>query len=390
MAGQVMPPQPCADEDAALHRWLALTPELALEPELAICDPHHHLWDARAGEGGAHIVHDRPGGPVDPAAVSYGEPNPAGCQQRYLLDDVVADIRGSGHNVTHTCFVECGAMFSRAGPVHMRSLGETYFAQGTAAAAASGTYGTAKICAGITGTLDLSVAGAALEAALESFLSVPNFRGLRAGATDEGLALLEKHGVVFETGLGPDTARLARKFPALKIVVNHCCFRLPKDDDGGRSLAQWKEQFAEVARYPNVYAKVSTRKIHLSTRLRATVRGCCGVEITRCIVFAALSLRVCQLGGHGMPGFGFGWADRATPPSSEEVATATLPYYSFLIDTLGATRCMVRACVRACVRGRARFVLKRVAMTLFARKDYSAVASPDSSAFLLLSQLLHM
>ena len=24
--------------------WLALTPEEALEPDLPICDPHHHLW----------------------------------------------------------------------------------------------------------------------------------------------------------------------------------------------------------------------------------------------------------------------------------------------------------------------------------------------------------
>ena len=44
MARQVMKPPPCAEEDAALHRWLALTTEEPLEPDLAICDPHHHLW----------------------------------------------------------------------------------------------------------------------------------------------------------------------------------------------------------------------------------------------------------------------------------------------------------------------------------------------------------
>src|SRR4029450_13937570 len=27
--------------------WLALTPEPTLEPELPICDPHHHLWEFR-------------------------------------------------------------------------------------------------------------------------------------------------------------------------------------------------------------------------------------------------------------------------------------------------------------------------------------------------------
>jgi L-fuconolactonase len=27
--------------------WLALTQEPTLEPELHICDPHHHFWDGR-------------------------------------------------------------------------------------------------------------------------------------------------------------------------------------------------------------------------------------------------------------------------------------------------------------------------------------------------------
>ena len=27
--------------------WLRLTPETALEPDLPICDPHHHIWAQR-------------------------------------------------------------------------------------------------------------------------------------------------------------------------------------------------------------------------------------------------------------------------------------------------------------------------------------------------------
>jgi hypothetical protein len=27
--------------------WLSLTQEPTLEPELPICDPHHHFWDRR-------------------------------------------------------------------------------------------------------------------------------------------------------------------------------------------------------------------------------------------------------------------------------------------------------------------------------------------------------
>ena len=29
------------------HDWLTLTQELTLEPEIPICDAHHHFWDFR-------------------------------------------------------------------------------------------------------------------------------------------------------------------------------------------------------------------------------------------------------------------------------------------------------------------------------------------------------
>ena len=63
--------------------WLALTPELALEPELPICDPHHYFWDFRT------------------ARIPY---------QRYLLHELAADIH-SGHNMRSTVFVEARAMY---------------------------------------------------------------------------------------------------------------------------------------------------------------------------------------------------------------------------------------------------------------------------------------
>ena len=40
---------------------------------------------------------------------------------------------------------------------------------------------------------------------------------------------------------------------------------------------------------------------------------------------------------------GFGWdmeAGAASPPSSEEMAEATLPYYAHCIDAFGPSRCM--------------------------------------------------
>jgi len=73
--------------------WLAQVEEAALEPELPICDPHHHLWDTRKGR--------------------YVQP-------RYLLDEMLADMSG-GHNIVSTVFIECGSMFARRGG-HRRHL----------------------------------------------------------------------------------------------------------------------------------------------------------------------------------------------------------------------------------------------------------------------------
>ena len=54
--------------------WLDQTFEEAIDAEVEICDPHHHLWD-------------RP-------------------ENRYLLEELHRDT-GAGHNVVRTVFVEC-------------------------------------------------------------------------------------------------------------------------------------------------------------------------------------------------------------------------------------------------------------------------------------------
>jgi L-fuconolactonase len=60
------------------EQWIALGEEVALEPDLPICDPHHHLWDY-------------PG-------------------SRYMLDELLADV--ADHRVLTTVFVECGSMYA--------------------------------------------------------------------------------------------------------------------------------------------------------------------------------------------------------------------------------------------------------------------------------------
>jgi predicted TIM-barrel fold metal-dependent hydrolase len=49
---------------------------------------------------------------------------------------------------------------------------------------------------------------------------------------------------------------------------------------------------------------------------------------------------VVKLGGLGMAGMGFGWHERPSPPTSEELAKAWAPYYLFCIEKFGADRCM--------------------------------------------------
>ena len=76
--------------------WLDLVQEEALEPDLPIIDPHHHLWDFKTSR-------------VNP---------------RYFLEEMLEDTN-SGHNIVATVFIECGAMFREDGPEAARALGET-------------------------------------------------------------------------------------------------------------------------------------------------------------------------------------------------------------------------------------------------------------------------
>ena len=68
--------------------WLDRRREPALDPELPIVDAHHHLWD-------------RPG-------------------WRYLLDEFLADIKASGHNIVATVFMQCQAMYRASGDAALR------------------------------------------------------------------------------------------------------------------------------------------------------------------------------------------------------------------------------------------------------------------------------
>ena len=99
-----------------LRAWHGATREEALEPDLPIVDPHHHLW----------------------------EDNTRG---RYLLNELVEDISG-GHKIEATVFEECGAMYRSRGPRQTKPVGEIEFVAGVAAMSDSGNYGPTRACAG--------------------------------------------------------------------------------------------------------------------------------------------------------------------------------------------------------------------------------------------------
>src|SRR4029450_3012941 len=253
--------------------WLALTQESTLEPELPICDPHHHFWDLRSER------------------IPY---------QRYLLHELADDIN-SGHNVRSTVFIEARAMYRADGPEEMRPVGEVEFVQGLAAASASGLYGPGRAAAAIVGhaTLNLGERVAPVLDALQA--ASPNrFRGIRHSVTwdphpeVENTAAHRIEGQLpaaeFRAGAqGRALCAFARAVPDLTIILNHIGGLLRHGPYANRDeevLGTWRRGIAAVAACPNVHVK---------------------------------------LGGIGMPRTGFDWHTRDQPIGSEELATSIAP-----------------------------------------------------------------
>jgi predicted TIM-barrel fold metal-dependent hydrolase len=283
--------------------WLEQVKEEVLEPERRIIDPHHHLWDAP----------DR---------------------GSYLLEDLWADT-GSGHRIEKTVFVECRASYRESGPEHLRPVGETEFVAEIAAASAAGGSDSATI-AGIVAHADLT-RGQAVEEVLQAHEEAGRglFRGIRhAGARDphpedlriagrapQGLyadpAFRDGMRVLGRLGLSYDTwhyhhqnaafVELARAVPETTMILDH--FGTPLGvgryrDRREEIFRDWKNDIAEIARCPNVFAK---------------------------------------LGGLAMPDNGFGWHEREAPPTSDEFAEAQHRYYLHTIDCFGPERSMLES-----------------------------------------------
>lgn len=289
-----------APDEAFLARAL---PEEVLEPDLPIVDAHQHLW---------HLFDDAP----------------------YFVPDFAAEIAASGHNVVGSVFVECNAFYRNSGPAHLKWVGETEFAAGQSAMAASGRYGEARIADVIVGFADLRLGDRVAET-LEAHVAAGNgrFRGIRQrakwdadpvvrgqwtedapelyldAAFRDGLRRLTAMGLSFDASVFhpqiPEVTALARAFSDTPILLNHMGSPLGHGVYAGRldeTHANWLASMRELATCPNVSVKLGGLLMNLAN-------------------------------------YDFTKAER--PLTSEELAALWQPYLEPCLELFGAERCMV-------------------------------------------------
>jgi L-fuconolactonase len=276
--------------------------EEILDPDLEICDPHHHLW-------------------------TYEPP--------YLPETLRADM-APGHRVTATVHVEAGDRHRTDGPPELRPVGETEWLL-------SLDLGST-IAAGIVGRADLTL-GAAVAPVLDAHLAAaqgrlrgirhmtawdpsPNVRNalpetvpglLGDPAFGAGLEALSQRGLSFDAWMfHPQLGELpvvARQHSELTIVLNHLGGPLgigPYSGQRQEVWAQTRAALADIARCPNV---------------------------------------VLKLGGIGMTMFGAGWDKYPEPVTSAEAAETWGPLIGWCIDTFGPSRCMFESNIPVDRRG---------------------------------------
>jgi L-fuconolactonase len=278
-------------------RQTSLTDEAPLEPDLLICDPHHHLRE---------------------------RPN-----DRYFLEEFIQDTR-TVHNIVATICVENRAMYRKNGPEAMKPVGETEFFDSVAAQAASDSNNSTYVAAGIVGHADLSLGGAVAKVLEAHLAASPNrFRGIRHsttwdesgairsdarsglladGAFRHGFACLQHYGLSFDAWLYHpqllELVDLARAFPGVTIILDHIGGPLgvgPYKGKRDEVFRVWSKGIADLSTCPNVMMK---------------------------------------LGGFGSTRSGYDWHERAVQAASLELANTMAPYFDFCIEKFSVHRCM--------------------------------------------------
>jgi predicted TIM-barrel fold metal-dependent hydrolase len=276
--------------------WLETGAEDAIEPDLEIIDPHHHMFVSR--------------------------PFP------YTVEHVLADTM-SGHRVRATVYVEAERdMYRTSGPEEFKSVGETEFAHDAAVVTANRDQ--PQVCAKIISHVDLTGPNAGEVLARHESAGGARFAGVRVhGYRDEtgimshkpgehallqtdfqaGFKILHDRGLVcdiiaFHPQLS-DVASLASAFPDTKIIVNHTGGPLGIGPYAGKREAVhdvWMSALHELAERSNVYLKLGGIANRYTT--------------------------------------GISFRGQDTAPSSDQLAEAFAPYLLPALQVFGAQRCM--------------------------------------------------
>ncbi|MCB0160283.1 MAG: amidohydrolase family protein [Caldilineaceae bacterium] len=277
----------------ANREWLERVQEDALDPDLPICDPHHHFF----ADSNRYVA--------------------------YMPPDARHDMTGS-HRIMETVFVECREGYRRSGPESMKPVGETEFVMELVTEHPDVE---PRLAAGIVGYADLTLGGSVAEVLEAHLAAAPGrFKGIRHATAyapglqshgnsppnllsdnefRAGFACLAQYGLTFDALIYahqmPDLVDLAAAFPGTTIILDHIGMPLDVGGPDSERAQAWREGIIEIAQRPNVVVK---------------------------------------LGGLGMTQSGFGWHEQAMPPDSVTLAEQTGPFYLWCIEHFGVDRCM--------------------------------------------------
>ena len=281
--------------------WLSLRSEEPLSPEIPIVDAHHHCL----------------------AFPNY----------RYYEEELLRDIRESGHNIVATVHAETGGRgrgCSNDVPEALRPVGET---RSLVDAALALPADAPLVNLGIVGFADLGL-GAAVGEVLDAHLAAGagRFKGVRQitpwdadgsltpeflhGTPNrladpkfrEGMAELASRGLSFDSWIYspqiPELVEVADTFPDMAIILDHCGTPVMQGAyarDRDASFRDWADAIGDLARRPNVN---------------------------------------CKLGGLAKWITDLTFHQRPEPPHSLDLAEAWQPYIDVCIQAFGPARCM--------------------------------------------------
>lgn len=212
-----------------------------------IIDAHHHLWDLDLKRH--HWL----------AATGRGD-GLAPLRRNYLVEDYLK--QASCANIVATVHAE--ANWDPADP-----LGEVEWLDGLArpdGLAARYVAYAALSAPGIEATLEQLAAHSRVAGIREILTWHPDPAKTRTSDAAmmknsqwrKGLAALQRHGLNFDLLISPwqlaDALELARQYPAMRFVLNHCGSPMDRDVEG---LGRWRDGLRALAAAENVVVKIS-------------------------------------------------------------------------------------------------------------------------------------